>query len=270
MVGCKNGEPTTIKMRKVCVFVVMLWAVQLTFAQIRIIPQKQLEAANPKAESSSPLQFVPSKVDFGAIEEMSGAWQGSAKLVNTGTDTVVVTQIKTTCGCLKAEVHKRVLAPKDSVVVVLKYYPRGHAGNVMQRVLVYANLSKEHPSAILQLRGVVTASVDRSDDYPYTRGTLRLRQDMVRFEGKKRQIVRVACMNGGSTVLRPEVDTLLTPKWLNVRFEPKELASKQEGDMVVEYVPHEADAATMTKKIYLKLPGISPRHGVVEVLVEKK
>ena len=270
MVGCKNGELTTIKMRKVCVFVVMLWAVQLVFAQIRIIPQKQLEAANPKAESSSPLQFVPSKVDFGAIEEMSGAWQGSAKLVNTGADTVVVTQIKSTCGCLKAEVHKRVLAPKDSVVVVLKYYPRGHAGNVMQRVLIYTNVATDLPSAIMQLKGVVIASADRSDDYPYIRGTLRLRQDMVRFEGKKRQIVRVACMNGGSTVLQPKIDTMLTSKGLQVRFEPSILAPKQEGDMVVEYVPHEADAATMTKKIYLRLPGISPRHGVVEVLVEKK
>ncbi len=257
-------------MRRVCVFVIMLWAVQLVSAQIRIIPQKQLEAANPQAELSSPLQFAPNEVDFGTIEEMSGVWLGRAKLVNRGADTRVVTQIKTTCGCLKAEVQKRVLAPKESADVTLKYYPRGHAGRVMQRVLVYTNVATDRPSAILRLRGVVTASADRSDDYPYTRGTLRLRQDVVRFEGTGRQIVRVACMNGGSTVLRPEVDTLLTSKWLKVRFEPKEFAPKQEGDMVVEYVSHEADTAAIVKKIYLRMPGIAPRNGIIEVFIKKK
>lgn len=275
----ENGKPRTenrkprtenCQMRRVYVFVMMLWAVQLVSAQIRIIPQKQLEAANPQVAASSPLQFVPCVVDFGTIEEMSGVWQGSAKLENTGADTIVLTQIKTTCGCLKAEVQQRVLAPKESIVVALKYYPRGHAGRVMQRVLIYTNRSVDQPSAILQLKGDVTASADRSDDYPYTRGTLRLRQDVVRLESMQRQIMRVACMNGGSTTLRPGVDTLLTTKGLKVRFEPAVLAPKQEGDMVVEYVPQTSDSAKKEAKIYLKIAGVSPRNGVVDVLFDKK
>ena len=86
-------------MRRSSIFVIMLCAVQLLSAQIRIIPQERLEAANPKATENSPLQFRPSEVDFGTIEEMSGRWQGSAELVNIGVDTVVITQIKSTCGC---------------------------------------------------------------------------------------------------------------------------------------------------------------------------
>lgn len=256
-------------MRRVCVFVMMLWAVQLVFAQIRIIPQDRLEAANPKVATSA-LGFVPSEVNFGTIEEMLSVWQGSAKLVNSGADTIVLTQIKSTCGCLKAEVQKRILAPKESAAVVLKYYPRGHAGDVMQRVLVYTNLSKEQPSAILQLRGVVTASADRSDDYPYTRGALRLRQEVVRLDGDAKQIIRIACMNGGSIKICPAVDTLLTSKTLRVWFEPAELSPKQEGDMVVEYNPHNEDTMKMAQRVYLRLPGITPRHGIIEVLIDKK
>ncbi|MBQ5690694.1 MAG: DUF1573 domain-containing protein, partial [Alistipes sp.] len=97
-------------MRRI-VAVVMLCAVQLLSAQIRIIPQeKLLEAASPKTISSS-LCFVPERVDFGTIDEMSGVWQGSAVLSNGGSDTVVVTRLKTTCGCLVADVAKKVLAP---------------------------------------------------------------------------------------------------------------------------------------------------------------
>ena len=255
-------------MCRVCVFVIMLLAVQLVFAQIRIIPQKQLEAANPKADSSSPLQFAPSKVDFGTIEEMLSVWQGSAELVNTGVDTIVLTQIKTTCGCLKAEVQKRVIAPKERVRVTMKYYPRGHAGGVMQRVLIYTNSSIEQPSAVLQLRGEVLASVDRSDDYPYNRGTLRLRQEIVEVEGDTREVFRIACMNGGSTALQPTIDTLLTSRALKVRFEPARLAPKQEGDMVIEYNPSVAKIETQGFKIYIKGLNVPPRHAIVEV--EKK
>ena len=164
------------------VVVAMLCVAQIVSAQIRIIPQAQLEAATPQAQSST-LQFMPNEVSFGTIEEMSGVWQGSAKLVNRSADTLALTQIKTTCGCLKAEVQKRVLAPNESVAVALKYYPRGHAGRVSQRVLLYTNGATESPSAILTLRGLVTASEDRSDDYPYSRGVLRLRQEVVQLQG---------------------------------------------------------------------------------------
>lgn len=255
-------------MRRVCVFVIMLWAVQLLSAQIRIIPQERLEAANLQVQSSV-LQFEPREVDFGTIEEMSGVWQGSASLVNRGADTIAITQIKSTCGCLKAEVQKRVLAPKERVAVNLKYYPRGHAGRVMQRVLLYTNGSNDRPSAILQLRGLVTASADRSDDYPYSRGTLRLRQERVQLQGEAKEVQRIACMNGGSVKLRPEVDAMLLPKGVQVRFEPAELAPKQEGDMVVEYVPQSATTEFVSFKIYINGLNVPPRQSAVEVVVEE-
>ena len=251
--------------------VVMLCAVQLLSAQIRIIPQEKLiEAANPKAVENSPLRFTTGDVNFGTIEEMSGLWQGSATLVNSGTEPIAITQIKTTCGCLKAELPKRLLAPKESIKVGLKYYPRGHAGRIMHRVLLYANGSTEQPSAVLRLQGVVTASADMSDDYPYTRGVLRLRQEQVVFYDEGVQIQRIACMNGGSSELRPKVDTLLTSKGLQVRFEPSIFAPKEQGDMVVKYRPSEAKEDETSLKIYLKLPNLAPRQGVFEVKIEKK
>lgn len=257
-----------VSMRKVgSLIVVFLFAVmQNISAQIRIIPQERLDAATPKV-TNSPLQFEPCEVDFGTIEEMSGAWQGSAKLVNRGADTIAITHIKSTCGCLKAEVQKRVLAPKESVAVVLKYYPRGHAGRVSQRVLVYTNYSTERPSSLLQLRGLVTASADRSDDYPYSRGVLRLRQEKVHLKGNVAEVQRIACMNGGSVKLQPTVDAMFLPQGVQVRFEPAELASGQEGDMVVEYAPQSGATAINGFKIYIKGLNLPPRQSAVEVVV---
>ena len=248
---------------------IILCAVQLLSAQIRIIPQdKLLEVAEPKSLSSG-LQFVPDRVDFGTIDEMSGVWQGSSRLVNSGNDTVVITRLKSTCGCLKAEIERRVLAPKEQTEVILKYYPRGHAGQISQRLFLYTTLSDSAPSAILRLQGVVTASADRSDDYPYTRGALRLRQEALQIDGMQPQTLRVACMNGGSVVLRPMADAMLTSKGLKVRFEPAELAPKQEGDMVIEYLPVESAKKGEILKIYINGLNLSPRHSVVEIKLKE-
>lgn len=249
--------------------VMMLCAVHLSSAQIQIIPrEKILEAAELKSVESA-LRLVNDKVDFGTIAEMSGVWQGSAMLVNGGIDTIVITRLKTTCGCLKVEVQKKILAPKEQTALSLKYYPRGHAGRVMQRVFVYTNVSDTNPSAIVQLNGIVTASADRSDDYPYVRGVLRLRQESVRFVGAGRQVARIAVMNGGSTELRPSVDTNFLPKGVKVRFEPATLASKQEGDMVVEYIPQGTENGRRNFKIYITGLNLPPRQSSIEVTAER-
>ena len=243
--------------------VVMLCAVHLLSAQIRIIPQDKLLEAEPKAAENSTLRFEGDAVSFGTINEMLSVWQGSAVLVNTGKDPISITQIKTTCGCLKAELPKRVLAPKERIKVALKYYPRGHAGRVSQKVLLYANGATGQPSALLKVEGLVTASADN----PYTRGVLRLRQDVVRLSGE-REVLRIAFMNGGSTELNLSVDTNLLPKGLKVRFEPSKVAPKGQGEMVVEYTPAAGNTPANLGKIYIKGLNLPPRQSAIDVVLK--
>lgn len=254
---------------KSLLLVIALCCATIASAQIRIIPQDEVRRATNIEVADSKLQFQPSPLNFGTIDEMLSVWQGSAVLVNTGTETIAITQIKTTCGCLKAELPKRVLAPKERIKVALKYYPRGHAGRVRQRVLLYSNLSSDKPSAILSFEGLVTASQDRSDDYPYLRGTLRLRQERVAIGGDEREVVRVACMNGGSARLKPTVDSRFLPKGVNVRFEPVELAPKQEGDMVVEYTPQGENGGAKSIKLYINGLNVAPRESAIEIIIGK-
>ena len=247
--------------------IMLLCAVQFVSAQIRIISQDVVRKAADIEVAESSLQFAPQGVDFGTIDERSGVWQGSAKLRNLGDDTLAVTQIKNTCGCLKAELTKRVVAPNEEIAVALKYYPRGHAGRVRQRVLLYTNLSSEKPSAVLTLTGLVTASEDRSDDYPYTRGVLRLRQDTVRLSGEH-EVLRVAFMNGGSTELNLAADANLLPNGVRVRFEPSKVAPKGQGEMVVEYNPTTETAPTTLGKIYIKGLNLPPRQSAIDVILK--
>ena len=120
----------------------------------------------------------------------------------------------------------------------------------------------------MNLTGLVTAAQDRSDDYPYTRGVLRLRQERVVLSGGEQQVQRIACMNGGSETLKPMADTNFLPRGVSVRFEPMELAPKQEGDMIVEYQPQSAVTAPKPMKLYIKGLGVAPRESAIDIVIE--
>lgn len=255
------------------VLVIALLMTQVAVAQLRIIPEEQLRAvANPKMATTD-ICFLPTKVSFGEIDEMSGVWQGRAQIVNRSADTVVITRLQSTCGCFKATPSERVLAPQKGVEVLLKYYPRGHAGEVAQRVFVYTTLSEHQPSAVLHLEGLVVASSDRSDDYPYMRGPLRLRQEAVRFNRTRREGLRIACMNGGDAELRLSINAMFRPKGLNAYFSPAVLAPKQEGYIIIEYNPEEMDFERVKSldgalKLYIDGIELPMRQRAIEVVIE--
>lgn len=246
---------------------------EVAVAQFRIIPQEQLHSlANPTLATKD-IRFTPAKVSFGKIDEMMGVWQGSATLTNYTSQTVAVTEVKSTCGCLQATLASRVLAPNKSVTVQLKYYPRGHAGEVAQRVLLYTSLSKDKPSAVLHLEGLVLASSDRSDDYPYMRGALRLRQERITFKGGQREGLRIACMNGGAEALHLSINEGFCPKGVKAYFEPSILAPKQEGHLIVEYSPEGADSGSVrdlrgAMMLYIEGISLPLRQRAVEVVIE--
>ena len=66
------------------------------------------------------------------------------------------------------------------------------------RIFVYTQLSDKMPTAILHLTGTVIASELTDGDYPYAMGTLRLKQQSVRFAREGLQSERIECLNTGA------------------------------------------------------------------------
>jgi hypothetical protein len=156
----------------------------------------------------------------------------------------------------------------------LTYDPRGHAGEVAQRIFVYTNRSGERPAVVLTVRGRVRAAADPSGRYPHARGTLLLRQTWVRFSGEGAQTERIACMNGGAKPLTIKVDTLLTSRELTVHTEPEVLESGAVGDLVITYTPTAKQPAKqpsaprmMRPRLFLSGVEVAPRERAIEVFV---
>lgn len=257
--------------------VILLFFVVLVFvmsadvvAQIKIIPQTKLDSvSNPRTVANAPMTFIDgNRFTIGDIREDAAAWSRSIKWHNEGGDAIVITSVKSSCSCLKAEVVNRVVMEGADGEIKLSYLPKGHMGAFEQRVYVYTNLSQTIPTAVLYVRGRVVSSVARANEYPYHRGMLRLRQDTLRLEGRRSQTLRVACLNAGSRSMRLSEDTLLTSEGITMRCEPEVLPGGAEGDLVITYNASES-ANEQSLRLYIKGLTLPPRERLILLKVIK-
>lgn len=201
--------------------------------QIRILPRQLLDSVqNPVAEPCR-LQFPTEPLQMGTISEQGGEWCGVVRWQNNEPRAVVITAVKSSCGCLRADYSAEPLKRGEVGELVVHYNPKGHPGAVEQRLFVYTNLSASRPSAVVRLTGRVVADTDRSADYPYACGALLLRTLEVRYE--EGATLRVACLNGGKTPLKIRRDRMLCPAGVELATEPEVLAPGEAGDLVVRF-----------------------------------
>lgn len=246
-------------------------AVATAEAQIRLIPQSKVDSARNVQTTDVGLRFVAgTMVDFGRIDEDGGAWKTSVECRNVSDKPLTITRITTSCGCLRAEFDRATIAAHEQATLRLTYYPRGHAGAVAQRIFVYTDRSSREPSAVLTLRGDVRAAADQSENYPYARGALLVRQTWVRFATEGTQTERVACMNVGRKSLKITADTLLSSREITVRTEPATLEAGATGDLVITYTPSARQTnggRSVRPRLFLDGLGVAPRERAIEVFM---
>lgn len=250
-------------------------AVATAEAQIRLIPQAKVDSARNVVTTDVGMRFVSgTTIDFGEIAEEGGKWSGRVEWQNDADKSLTITRVTTSCGCLKTEYNRPTVASGERGELRLTYDPRGHAGEVAQRIFVYTDRSGGRPAAVLTLRGRVRAATDPSGNYPHARGALLLRQTWVRFSGEGEQTERIACMNGGAKPLKITTDTLLSSRELRVRTEPEVLESGAVGDLVITYTPTEKRPAKqpaapqmVRPRLFISGVEVAPRERAIEVFM---
>ena len=163
-----------------------LWAVTAATplcGQIRIVPRAKLDSlAHPAtADGAQAMRFERTQIDAGHIGEDDTPPSYTFKWHNEGTAPLIITRVQTTCGCAAATYGRQPVRTGGEGTVTVTYHPKGHPGSFDRRIFVYTQLSDKMPTAILHLTGTVIASELTDGDYPYAMGTLRLKQQSVRF-----------------------------------------------------------------------------------------
>ncbi len=78
------------------------------------------------------------KHDFGKIQETERA-QTKFKLVNTGVAELIVTEVKTSCGCTAGTLRQDRLQPGEKTWLDVSFDPTGKAGSILKAVEVMSN-----------------------------------------------------------------------------------------------------------------------------------
>ncbi len=185
------------------------------------------------------VQFSEQRHDFGTFAEEVGTVSCDFEFVNTGTEPLVIKNVRASCGCTATEYSQEPVAPGDSGVVKVTYNAEGRPGKFSKAIYVYTNTTPER--SVLRIIGeVISGDHPDSPRYAYKIGSLKLKSLHVALE----TVVKGRSADGSVEVINASADTIVptparVPQHLRVKFLPDTLLPYEKGTMVVTF---DADA----------------------------
>ena len=213
----------------------MFVAVEAGAQERRVLSRAELDAlVNPTLSEVAQGAIVaePATRNMGEVAD-SDKVNAYFTLRNTTTEAIEITEVRSSCSCLKVVPPITRREAKESVTLRAEVNPAGRNGGFSIPILLYTPLDSAHPT----LRLVVEGSVMATDEWahlPERMGTLRLSRRSVTFDSNTRT-ERIAVANVGDTPLR--IGAKSTTAGITLRTEPELIMPNAEGDIVITFSP---------------------------------
>jgi len=196
-----------------------------------------VSSANTTQASSLTSKASPSEGRLeGAVNVGKTGYQipvtATFELKNTGRSRLVITDVKTDCGCTQADFPRKAIASGEKFTISMTYDAR-MLGHFSKQAAVYYEGQKE--PVYLTMEGVVLAELkDYSRTHPYAFGDLLADQDNVEFDdvnkGERHQTV-INVVNNGEKPMTPNV--LHLPPYLSADAQPDTLLPGKGGTVTL-------------------------------------
>ena len=149
------------------------------------------------------IEWINRDYDYGMIAERDGKVESLFRFVNKGTESVSILSVKPTCGCTASDYPRRPIEVGDTAVIRLVFNPEGRPGKFHKEAKVRLSSSKE--TLLLHITGnVIGESETLNKLYPYTCGTLKLKQTLFPLGTVKKGEVRTLVL----TALNQSIDSI--------------------------------------------------------------
>ena len=222
------------KWRYIAVALVLL-AVEAGAQERRVLTREELDAlVNPTLSEVAVGAIVaePTTRNMGEVAD-SDKVNAYFTLRNTTTEAIEITEIRSSCSCLKVTTPITHIEAGESITLRAEFNPSGRNGGFSIPILLYTPLDSKHPTARLTVEGSVVAT-DEWSHLPERMGTLRLSRKSVTFDRNTRT-ERIAVVNVGETPI--SLSAQPTIEGITLRTEPKQLLPNAESDIVITYTP---------------------------------
>lgn len=183
---------------------------------------KQLDSiSNPYIEKLDFIQFDSDKIVIRELSEDDSPKIYYFTFKNIGPKKIVITGIKTSCGCLNASIDKKVIKSGEYGIIKAVFNPKDQAGILYRNIFIYTNFSYTHPSYKLTLSGNIKPTKDIWDDYRVILSPfLRVRRDMVKINndvGKNSTTVElIECVNTSDTDITLSINNNEYSDFINI------------------------------------------------------
>ena len=194
--------------------------------------------------------------DFGAFKEADGVQTTTFSFTNNGTDPLVLSNVRASCGCTTPKWTREPVAPGAKGAIEVSYNPKNRPGSFNKSITISSNA--ENPTVVLRITGQVDQREKTlAEEYPRTIGTLRAKSNYISFakltmgqnETKELELIN-------DTDQPVDVGFRTVPKHLSAKVEPSTIPAHGKGTLFVTYNTKEANTFGFSShRIYLSLNG---------------
>ncbi|MFI3285833.1 MAG: DUF1573 domain-containing protein [Rikenellaceae bacterium] len=234
--------------------------------------EKMLKIANPDlASGAEQIHFSSLNYDLGEISEDDPVVSGEFKMLNKGSEPIVILRATASCSCVTLQYPKTPIIEGQEATIQFRYNPKGYPGKINRRVMLYTNLSESAPTAVLTISGEATPSQDNSLHYPYSLGELRMRQPSVTFrDANNPSVERIVCINDSPGAMRLKVLDFQLPAGLSFRTEPEVIEAGATAEIVISHDPKLWQGGAESFPLVVSGVNVSPSRRTIDVQFEYK
>lgn len=194
--------------------------------------------------------------DFGSFKEADGNQTTSFSFTNSGTEPLVLSNVRASCGCTTPKWTREPVAPGAKGSIEVSYNPKNRPGSFNKSVTVSSNA--ENPTVVLRITGQVEQREKTvAEEYPRSIGSLRAKSNYISFGKLTMGSESTQELELVNLTDKPvEVSFRTVPKHLTAKVEPSTIPANGKGNLIVTYNTKEAgDYGFASHRIYLSLDG---------------
>ncbi len=210
------------------------------------------------------MQFPKTAHDFGQVPEAGGEVTYNFEFTNTGKVPVIITDVKSSCGCTTPEWTKQPVLPGKTGIVKTTFDPQDRPGIFDKEITV----STKTEQVKLKISGeVLPKTKGTSDLYPRVIGTLRLKSLNLPFANIYNTTVgtdSLPVINTGSGNLSITFGNI--PDHTTLTAHPQTLKPNESGFIVCTYnAAKKNDWGYVSDKVGILLNGAAPKGNDITV-----
>ena len=194
--------------------------------------------------------------DFGSFKEADGLQKTTFSFTNTGTEPLVLSNVRASCGCTTPKWTREPVAPGAKGSIEVTYNPKNRPGSFNKSITINSNA--ENPTVVLRITGQVEQREKTlAEQYPRTIGPLRAKSNYISFakltmgqqDTKELELIN-------DTDKPVEVGFRTVPKHMTAKVEPSTIPAHGKGNLIVTYNTKDADTyGFASHRIYLSIDG---------------